>query len=149
MLVCGRTRVAHRAPDGTLRCHACIPRPPRRCVECGQSAPVQAYWPVGPVCLPCYTRVRADPATCLACNQNRPLIGRLSTGGRICGPCAGTDNDHACKICGNAGYLYANRSCARCVLAGRLQTLIPDEAPHRSGLQPLIDVLATTPHPAA
>ncbi|GAB3863681.1 hypothetical protein GCM10029963_72830 [Micromonospora andamanensis] len=69
------------------------------------------------------------------------------TGNRICGPCAGTDNDHACHLCGSAGDLYANRSCVRCILTGRLQTLIPDEAPHRHVLQPLIDALVATPQP--
>jgi hypothetical protein len=108
---------------------------------------VQADWPVGPVCLPCYTRVRANPATCRACNQNRPLIGKSPTGNRICGKCAGTDNDHACQLCGSAGDLYADRSCARCALAGRLHALIPDEAPHHSEFQPLIDALVVTPQP--
>jgi hypothetical protein len=45
------------------------------------------------------------------------------------GPSAGADNDHTCITRGSAGDLYANRSCARCILVTRLQTFIPPEAP--------------------
>ncbi len=145
--ICGRTRATHRAADGLLRCQACIPRTPRRCAECGHSAPVKADWPIGPVCSACYTRVRADPADCPACRHRRPLIGVDLTGSRVCGPCAGTSNDHACRVCGEAGDLYADRRCARCVLAERLQTLLPPGSTHHHGLLPVIAALGGSPKP--
>jgi hypothetical protein len=147
--ICGRTRVAHRAPDGSLRCHGCIPRPLRMCVECGQSAPVQADWPIGPVCIRCYTQVRANPATCPGCRRSRPLIATSMTGERVCGSCAGTGNDHACRVCGAAGDLYSQRCCARCVLTDRLHSLIPEHASNQGQLQPLVITLAATPQPRA
>lgn len=145
--ICGRTRVTHRAAEGSLRCQGCIPRPPRRCAECGRSGPVQADWPIGPVCTGCYTRVRASPATCPVCRHRRPLIGVDSAGGRVCGPCVGTSNDHACRACGEAGDLYADRRCARCVLTDRLHKLIPPGTPRHVGLLPAITALAGSPRP--
>jgi hypothetical protein len=145
--ICGRTRVAYRAPNGALRCQGCIPRPPRACVECGRSAAVQAEWPIGPVCSGCYDRVRANPAPCPACRRSRPLIAATSTGQRICGGCAGASNDHACQVCGTAGDLYSQRTCARCVLADRLHTWIAAQAPNHHQFQPLVTSLGTTPKP--
>ena len=145
--ICGRTRVTHRSAAGALRCQSCIPRPPRPCAECGRSAPVQADWPIGPVCTGCYARVRANPATCPACRHRRPLIGVDSTGGRVCGSCAGTSNDHACRVCGEAGDLYTDRRCARCVLNDRLHTLLSPGTAHHAQLLPAITTLAGSPRP--
>ena len=108
---------------------------------------MKADWPVGPVCTDCYTRVRVNPATCSACRRRRPLIGVDSAGGRVCGPCAGTSNDHACRACGEAGDLYADRRCARCVLTERLGTLIPPGTRHHTELLPAITALAGSPRP--
>ena len=145
--ICGRARVAHRGPDGVVRCHGCYPRPSRTCAECRQSARVQAEWPIGPVCPACYDRIRAHPTTCSACLRTRPLIGASSTGQRICGTCAGASNDHACRVCGTAGDLHSQQTCARCVLIERLRTFIPDQAPNRGQFQPLVNSLATAPKP--
>jgi len=146
--ICGQVRVVHRASDGSLRCQHCIPRNPRRCAECARSAPVQAQWPIGPVCVDCYTRVRANPATCPTCRHRRPLVGVDATGGRVCGPCAGTSNDHACRTCTTAGDLYANQRCSRCVLTDRIHDLLKSADPALGGqLAPLAAALTSAPRP--
>lgn len=146
---CGQTRVCQRSrTDGRLLCNTCRPRPAETCALCDNSAQVMARWPVGPVCVNCYARVRNNPAPCSACGTTRALIGRNGSE-PICGPCAGTDIDYVCKRCaapaGSAGSL-----CDRCALPDEVAEFFGTlPAVLRQQLRPLADWLRRADEPRA
>ena len=86
--------------------------------------PVNAFWPVGPVCHSCYSAVVRAPAECARCRQPHPLIGRDAGGAGICGTCAGTAIDFTCRRCGRSGYPCVHGGCAYCVLADKVTELL-------------------------
>lgn len=149
--VCGRQRPCYRRRDGTLTCWACRPLPQRTCARCRRSRPVAANWPMGPVCPPCYHRIRSRPKPCAQCGTRRPLIGtaHLAEGAGICGPCAGAGPIPPCTACGNEEGAYADGQCLRCVVRHRVRDRItrPDGTQHPQ-LTSLVDALSDTTEPA-
>jgi hypothetical protein len=84
---CGRQRPAlPRRADGKAYCRACYPRTTKDCARCGRLRPVNAEWPIGPVCGTCYAHIRRHPARCPGCGQVAALVGASGTS-QICGPC--------------------------------------------------------------
>lgn len=152
--VCGRQRPCYRRRDGTLTCWACRPLPRRTCARCHRLRVVAANWPMGPVCPPCYRRVRTRPGPCARCGTRRPLIGttRLPDIGEsaICGPCAGAGPVSACTTCGSEEGTYTDRQCLRCLVRHRVRDRItrPDGTEHPQ-LIPLLDALDDTAEPAS
>jgi hypothetical protein len=125
---CGRERPC-QFPAGVPVCSSCRPRPVRYCAVCGQARPVHANWPLGPVCVRCYRRVRAEPHPCGQCQAVRPLIGASHHGDRVCGPCSGSGLAYSCRDCGAAGLLSGHGRCASCALHHRLNAVIGELAP--------------------
>lgn len=144
---CGRTRPGFRTA-GVFHCSSCRPRPAAPCADCGRNRPVQAHWPAGPLCNGCYHHRSRNPAPCTRCGTLRTLVGTAQDGGRICGPCSGTDLDFACRQCGYPGDIHTDGYCTRCVATNRLHALLRG----RSGaldpqLLPLAEQLAAAPRP--
>jgi len=142
---CGQQRVCHQAPDGRRRCASCRPMPRHDCAHCGQHRPVQAHWPLGPVCSSCYEALRQHPATCDRCGLVAVLTGRGPGGARLCGTCCGDDRDYLCQSCGQPGELHDSGTCHRCVLRQRLDSLLT--TPAIPQLRPLAEALATAGNP--
>ncbi|MFH9090966.1 hypothetical protein [Streptomyces sp. NPDC017673] len=94
------------------------------CARCGQTKPVNARWPIGPVCHVCYTALLRSPAECPCCGIVQPLIARDDDGSEVCGPCVGFAADYSCRQCGRAGNPYSRGRCAHCVLAERVNALL-------------------------
>lgn len=147
--VCGRVRTCTGARSGKLVCRSCQPRPRRPCCRCGRTRPVNAEWPIGPVCTTCYEHIRNHPAVCAECGRLQPLIGASLGGQGICGPCAGTAIDYSCRRCGYPGLIYAAGTCARCVLTERVDDLLQSGGPPdvTAQLKPLRDALTAVEHP--
>ncbi|MFJ5927567.1 hypothetical protein ACIQF6_33730 [Kitasatospora sp. NPDC092948] len=103
-------------------CVTCRPRPLAPCALCATSAPVDARWPLGPVCKTCYRQARRHPGTCPACEKTRVLIARQN-GPRVCGPCAGHPDPYACPRCSNPRSYNVRGLCDRCTLHDHLAGL--------------------------
>ncbi|WP_329292773.1 hypothetical protein [Streptomyces sp. NBC_01455] len=103
-------------------CTSCRPRPPAPCALCGTNAPVDARWPLGPVCKPCYREARRRPAACPACEKQRVLIARHDGVG-VCGPCAGHGDPYACPRCTSPRSYMVRGLCDRCTLHDHLAEL--------------------------
>ncbi|WP_237735784.1 XRE family transcriptional regulator [Streptomyces sp. AA1529] len=146
-VICGRLRHGFRRRGGEFHCASCRPRRSLPCTDCGKTLPVQANWPVGPLCNTCYARRRHTPASCAQCGTLRTLVGRTKDG-NICGPCSGTDIDFACRRCGFPGDIYADGACSRCVAKDRVRNLLSDEdGTVHPQLQPLAEQLGAAQEP--
>lgn len=150
--VCGRRRPCYRRRDGTLTCWACRALPQRTCARCHRSRAVAANWPMGPVCSPCYRRIRSRPEPCAQCGIRRPLIGiaDLPSGAGICGPCAGAGPTPPCTTCGNEEGSYTAGRCLRCVVRHRVRDRITrSDGTQHPQLTALLDALSDTAEPAS
>ncbi len=147
-LTCGRLRHSFTRREGEFFCASCRPRRSIPCADCGRTRQVRAHWPVGPLCDSCYNRRKRTPASCGQCGTLRTLVGRSPGGADICGPCAGVDIGFACGRCGQAGAIYADDGCTRCVAKDRVRDLLSDEdgALHPQ-LKPLWEQLAAAREP--
>jgi hypothetical protein len=146
--VCGRTRPCIGSRSGTYTCKSCLPRPRRECCRCRRLRPVNAEWPIGPVCSTCCEYVRSHPGTCSVCGETQPLIAGDAQAPSTCGPCAGLDVDYNCTRCGEGGRIYADGTCSRCVLGDRLDDLLQQaDGTIAPQLWPLRDALAAVEHP--
>lgn len=99
------------------------PRQHRPCALCQRSKPVQARWPLGDVCVACYTRAVSTPRSCGQCGRDAVLIG-LRDERLCCGPCAGTELDYRCTQCAQPGRMYSRGLCVDCALERRLDELL-------------------------
>lgn len=142
---CGSVKpIAIRARSGaTDLCHRCASTPEKVCGLCERSRPVHTHWPLGPVCRGCYRATTAHPAQCTGCGHDKALVGKDTSGQRICGPCAGSDTDYLCAICGVAGPHHFAGTCHRCSIIRLSRELLT--GPHGSPpgcLEGLPDYLA-------
>ena len=147
-VACARERpVLLRRADGKTYCKTCYPRAERPCARCGRRRPVNAEWPIGPVCGTCYAYVRKHPAPCTRCGQLAALVG-LDGQRPVCGPCAGWPGPaFTCSSCRAPDMLEYGR-CARCVLASTLDGLLDNADPGLAGqLGALAEALRTAPRP--
>ena len=147
--VCDRTKRCRRhGPDKAWYCHTCKPHTIAECNTCGRTKPVQARWPIGPLCRTCHVKNLDAPAACADCGEHRILVARNTTGERTCGPCAGVDLDPRCATCHRPGRHYSPGRCAHCVLADQLRELLSGPDGEISPqLQPVRRALATTDRP--
>lgn len=142
---CGRERPCLRVTTDTPVCRSCRDRPQRTCARCARQRPTTAWWPMGPVCDGCYRYICVNPAECVMCGERRPLIGIDEQQRQVCGPCVGVDLTYPCSTCGNAGDIYRNGECARCVLRDQLNEQFgPTEG---TPLQPLTSALGAVEKP--
>jgi len=126
---CGRATffLPHLALDGRW-CMACVHqrRPGHRrrvcepCAFCTKVSRVQARWPRGAVGLCCYHKVLQSRTPCGGCGRILPLIGLSPDGMPVCGPCAGSPRDFACRTCGRTGDNHSANACIRCALSARI-----------------------------
>jgi hypothetical protein len=146
--VCGRTRPCVGSRSGIYTCKSCLPRLKRECCRCRRIQPVNAEWPIGPVCSACYEYVRSHPEVCASCGKIQPLIAGDAGKRTTCGPCAGADVEYNCRRCGEGGRIYADRTCSRCVLGDRLDDLLQQaDGAIASQLRPVRDALVAVEHP--
>ncbi|RXS66148.1 hypothetical protein EST92_29045 [Streptomyces sp. TM32] len=121
----------HPGPSGLLHlpCPA-TSRAPLREVRLDEKDPHDAA--LGPVCAPCYERLRRAPAPCTACGHCRPLVGLSAAGSGVCGPCSGDGRNWTCRRCGHVGLLVAGEHCLACVVHDRVDALLsgPDGTVH-------------------
>ncbi|WP_327398705.1 XRE family transcriptional regulator [Streptomyces sp. NBC_01288] len=141
---------------GAFSCDPCAPgevrkREPRPCTLCARTRAVGIFWPMGPVCGPCYAKARSMPALCASCGRQRILIGRTASGDLQCRTCALPDGPpHRCTGCGESADLLPGRRCPRCTLTARVSDLLSGDAVTIPGsLEPLARVLtgAANPYP--
>lgn len=145
--LCGNVRPCRRlGAHRTWACARCRPRTVDICGTCNRKRAVHARWPLGPVCVTCYSAVLDQPDRCDGCGSTAPLIGRDETGAALCGPCSGRPA-HLCQRCGRAGRRYADGACARCILTDRLAELIGTEETVPRQLRPLLDGLIADQNP--
>lgn len=109
--------------------------PERDCALCHQVTKVHANWPLGGVCVSCYSRHVAAPSHCTACGRNAVLIGTRD-GQASCGPCAGVTLDYRCRSCETAGLPYRDGLCPRCCLQRRLAEILGPPS-NSNSLEPL------------
>ncbi|MGW6868978.1 XRE family transcriptional regulator [Streptomyces sp. NPDC054901] len=155
---CGKVARGQRIDHGrgAFTCDPCAPgevrkREPHPCSLCGHTRTVGVFWPMGPVCGPCYANARSTPAACASCARPRILIGRTADGGLECRTCALPDGPpHRCADCGEPADLLPGRRCPRCTLTTRVNDLLSgDEPTLPEPLEPLAHVLtyAANPYP--
>ena len=125
--LCERERPCHYASTPAPVCESCrrgplAPREP--CASCGHTKRVVARTPRGPECSACRTRRLKATLDCERCGRpGRPSVANP----RVCERCVGERVRQLCRGCGVEEQNYADRRCARCVLAERLQTLCDDD----------------------
>lgn len=88
--ICSRVHpCTSRDQQGQPICATCYQRhrTGEPCARCGRSKPVNIRWPIGPVCMICYTAVLRSPAECPRCGMVQPLIARGDDGAAVCGAC--------------------------------------------------------------
>lgn len=140
---CGRHRRGNRTPGGGFRCDSCYSATPRPCTLCERTLPVTAVWPLGPVCQRCYRTRLERPQPCADCGHTRILVCRNRSGDPICTRCGGSDLDFTCTQCGQEGPGYRNHTCHRCLLLGKITTLLgADKEGSQPHLAPLSAALA-------
>jgi hypothetical protein len=122
--VCGRRRECNFAGTSHAVCASCSPRPTAPCARCGQDRPVEARWPEGPVCDPCYRAALRHRGACTACGQQRRLVAPPGPDADTCADCAGLPVTHACTDCGIEDKLYERGRCDRCSLRRRAAVLL-------------------------
>jgi DNA-binding Xre family transcriptional regulator len=143
---CDKTRPCRQfGPNRLWTCGICR-RAADFCARCHRFRPVQARWPLGPVCNTCYAVVLDTPGPCSLCQSTAPLVGRDEHGLPLCGPCCGLPA-HACRRCGQAGRRYADQVCARCVLEDRLAELLDPAQVVAEQLRPVYDAFLADANP--
>ena len=91
---------------------------------CARTVAIQTTLPLGPVCGPCYRRLRHSPAAMRALRGIRPLVGVDDTGREVCGPCSGDDRNWICDWCGRVDLLIGNTHCLACTVGARVNQLL-------------------------
>ena len=120
----------------------------RDCARCGKPLRrVQATWPEGTICFPCWFVAIHTHGECPHCGIDRLLPGPADQNGRnTCGPCAGIVDDFHCGRCGAEAGHHRKDLCARCALRDDLHTLL-DGTPTDPTLVGLVDALCSAGRP--
>jgi hypothetical protein len=126
---CGRERPCHHASSERPLCQSChvLEHAPRvACAHCGRVRRVAASSAAGPECSRCRTRRLRSKIVCAGCGaRSRPA----AVDGARCETCAGELMAPGCGRCGALELNYADRLCARCVLADRIAGMRRDADP--------------------
>ncbi len=122
--MCGRRRECNFAGTSRPVCPSCSPRATAPCARCGRDRPVEARWPEGPVCDPCYRAALRHRGACTACGQQRRLVAPPGPDADTCADCAGLPVTHACTDCGIEDKRYERGRCDRCSLRRRAAALL-------------------------
>lgn len=117
---CARGNASGRPVCG--RCRSRVQRP-KVCSLCSRRVAIQTTLPLGPVCGPCYRRLRRNPGICASCQQIRPLVG-VNDAGSICGPCTGDTRNWVCAGCGKVDLLIGGTHCLACTVRTRVNDLL-------------------------
>jgi len=118
---CGRGGASGRPICSTCRARR---RRPRTCAVCARDVVTQTTLPLGPVCGPCYRRIRRNPNDCATCGETRPLVGFNAAGGGVCGPCCSDERTWICRGCGRVDLLIADTLCLACTVKDRVNHLL-------------------------
>lgn len=120
----------------------------RDCARCGKPLRrVQATWPEGRVCFPCWFVAIHARGECPRCGVDRLLPGPADENGRnVCGPCAGIVDDFQCGRCGAEAGHHRKNLCARCALRDDLHVLLGG-VPTDPTLAGLVDALCSAERP--
>ncbi|WP_197515789.1 hypothetical protein [Arthrobacter sp. U41] len=130
--VCAEKGEPQARIDAGPICRRCYSAPPLICTLCRRERPVATRRDDQPLCMKCYQALRRTPRTCSGCGERR-ISPHLSEQGPICAPCAGTDRSGGCVGCGDDQRRLNGIYCARCIIPGKLRSLISDGQgrPHR------------------
>jgi len=159
---CGRTALAIRGEDGSLRCRRCYRPPLATCTLCGREKPCYLASSSTPRCENCSRQMRRVP--CARCGHRRAVWARTTDGRPLCGscsrqrvPCAGCGSTRAvaarlpagplcstcyrkhpasfrpCTECGATERLYHHGLCTRCACRQHLLSLLSHD---QGGLHP-------------
>ena len=159
---CGRTALAIRSEDGSLRCRRCYRPPLAICSLCGREKPCYLASYGTPRCEHCSRKMRRVP--CAGCGNVRAVWARTAGGQPLCGscsrqrvPCAGCGSIRAvaaripagplcstcyrkhpasfrpCTECGATERLYHHGLCTRCACRQHLLSLLSHD---QGGLHP-------------
>jgi len=118
---------------------------PRRatCARCSRpDLLVAKIFPDGPLCAACRAEAVRHRGRCVSCKKERLLPGVDGTGGRLCCPCAGIDENYTCSRCGTEWALL-NGICEWCHLGDVLDALMVGDV----DLSPLRERLLRAPRP--
>lgn len=130
--VCAEKGEPQARTDAGPICRRCYRAPSVPCVLCGQERPAVSKRDGRPLCMRCYQALRGRPRICSACGERR-ISPHLSGQGPICAPCAGKDEALGrCAGCGDDQRRLSGIYCARCIIPGKLRSLISDDqdSPH-------------------
>lgn len=98
----------------------------RTCHLCGREISAGYDLLGGPICNPCYSRLRRHPATCPSCGHTKVLAFHNDSGDIVCAACAGVPARFACKSCGSEEQLTGSH-CGPCRLADRARSVLSRE----------------------
>ena len=111
---CGRTALAIRGEDGSLRCRRCCRPPLATCSLCGREKPCYLASSGTPRCENCSRQMRRVP--CAGCGSSRAVWARTADGQPLCGSCSRARVP--CTGCGSirtvAARLLAGPLCSTC-----------------------------------
>ena len=127
----------------------CRPRTTDTCSRCHRLRDVHARWPLGPVCVTCYSMILDHPGRCrAAAASTAPLVGQGNAGAPLCGPCSGLAAHPLSTLrSGRDGATPAGRAPAARILADRLTQLIGANGTVPRQLRPLVDALIADQNP--
>lgn len=159
---CGRTALAIRGEDGSLRCRRCYRPPLATCSLCSREKPCYLASSGTPRCENCSRQMRRVP--CARCGRSRAVWARTAGGQPLCGscsrqrvPCAGCGSIRTvaaripagplcstcyrkhpasfqpCTECGATERLYHHGLCIRCACRQHLLGLLSHD---QGGLHP-------------
>ncbi|MGH3304671.1 MAG: hypothetical protein ACRDOK_23945 [Streptosporangiaceae bacterium] len=159
---CGRTALAIRGEDGSMRCRRCYRPPLATCSLCGREKPCYLASSGTPRCEHCSRKMHRVP--CARCGNVRAVWARTAGGQPLCGscsrqrvPCTGCGSVRAvaaripagplcstcyrkhpssfrpCTECGATGRLYHHGLCTRCACRQHLLSLLSHD---QDGLHP-------------
>ena len=159
---CGRTALAIRGEDGSLRCRRCYRPPLATCTLCGREKPCYLASSGAPRCENCSRQMRRVP--CARCGHSRAVWARTADGQPLCGscsrqrvPCTGCGSTRTiaarlpagplcstcyrkhpasfqpCTECGTTERLYHHGLCTRCACRQHLLSLLSHD---HGGLHP-------------
>jgi hypothetical protein len=159
---CGRSALAIRSEDGSLRCRRCYHPPLAICTLCGREKPCYLASSATPRCEHCSRKMRRVP--CARCGNVRAVWARTASGQPLCGscsrqrvPCARCGSIRAvaaripagplcstcyrkhpasfrpCTECGTTERLYHHGLCTRCACRQHLLGLLSHD---QGGLHP-------------
>lgn len=121
--------------------------PARSCHLCARSITAGYDLLGGPICNPCYSRLRRKALPCPSCGVPKILAFHDERMNVVCAACAGAPNRFACRSCGSEEQMTGSH-CGRCRLKDRAtQSLSRKDGTLHPALEGLYHHLLTAPDP--